>query len=83
MKYKQLEAAVIARGGTCRMFLFDAGYTVSVNIRDPRGHLVILRFSHEWGDPTFPEDRIEADLLTRGISLREDDPFVQHEDVTR
>jgi hypothetical protein len=81
VKFATLKSLIEARGGTARHFLFDAGYTVSVNIRDPKGALVILRFSHEWGDPTFPEDRIVRDLETRGIFLGEDDPTVQHEGV--
>lgn len=81
MKFNDLRLLVEARGGTARHYQFDAGYTVSVNIKDPAGRLVILRFSHEWGDPTFPEDRIVADLAERGIFLTEDDPTVQHEGV--
>lgn len=81
MDYNTFERCITAIGGTCRRNIFDGGYTVSINLRHD-GNLIILRFSHEWGDATVPEDRIRDDLAARGIFLGEDDPSIQHEAVT-
>lgn len=81
MTLKQLTLIIEGMGGTVRDYLFDAGHTVTVDVRIG-GRAYIYRFSDEWGD-TGPDAvaRIVSAFAEHGIILGEDDPTIQHEGV--